>query len=266
MSEESTLGLALGGGAVLGAAHIGVLQALEESELEVTHLAGTSMGALVGSLFAFGITGAEIEALAEELRWPDVTGFLPSKLGLFSMDRLANTLRKHLGEVRVEDARVPLALLAADISTGEKVVMTDGDLATAATASACVPGLFIPIEREGRLLVDGGLLENLPVSPLRAWGVDRVIAVDVHMGRRFGPERCPTCSPTPWTWRWPARLGTVPGERIWSSPPRLHPGAGSRWRTSPPWCERDAGRLANPWIFERAPSGVTSGGRGPLQT
>jgi NTE family protein len=189
MSEESTLGLALGGGAVLGAAHIGVLQALEESELEVTHLAGTSMGALVGSLFAFGITGAEIEALAEELRWPDVTGFLPSKLGLFSMDRLANTLRKHLGEVRVEDARVPLALLAADISTGEKVVMTDGDLATAATASACVPGLFIPIEREGRLLVDGGLLENLPVSPLRAWGVDRVIAVDVHMGRRFHRPR-----------------------------------------------------------------------------
>jgi NTE family protein len=189
MSEGSTLGLALGGGAVLGAAHIGVLQALEESALEVTHLAGTSMGALVGSLFAFGLTGKEIEALAEELRWPDVTGFLPSRLGLFSMDRLANTLRRHLGEVNVEDARVPLALLAADISTGEKVVMTRGDLATAATASACVPGLFIPIERNGRLLVDGGLLENLPVSPLQAWGVDRIIAVDVHMGRRFHRPR-----------------------------------------------------------------------------
>jgi len=189
MPTDSTLGLALGGGAILGAAHIGVLQALEEGGVEVTHLAGASMGALVGSLFAFGLSGKEIESLAEELRWPDVTGFFPSKLGLFSMDRLQATLRRHLGDVRIEDARIPLALLATDISTGEKVVMTEGELATAATASACVPGLFIPVEREGRLLVDGGLLENLPVSPLRAWGVDRIVAVDVHMGRQFHRPR-----------------------------------------------------------------------------
>lgn len=85
----------------------------------------------------------------------------------------------------MEDARIPLALVATDVASGEKVVMTTGDLATAATASACVPGLFIPVEREGRLLVDGGLLENLPVSPLRDWGVKTAVAVDVHMGRRF---------------------------------------------------------------------------------
>ena len=189
MPTDSTLGLALGGGAILGAAHIGVLQALEEGGVEVTHLAGASMGALVGSLFAFGLSGKEIESLAEELRWPDVTGFFPSKLGLFSMDRLQATLRRQLGDVRIEDAGIPLALLATDISTGEKVVMTEGELATAATASACVPGLFIPVEREGRLLVDGGLLENLPVSPLRAWGVARIVAVDVHMGRQFHRPR-----------------------------------------------------------------------------
>jgi len=189
MKIDSTLGLALGGGAVLGAAHIGVLQALEEGGVQVTHLAGTSMGALVGSLYALGLSGKEIQSLAGELRWPDITGFYPSRLGLFSMDRLEATLRRYMGGARFQDARLPLALIATDISTGEKVVMSEGDLATAATASACVPGLFIPVERDGRLLVDGGLLENLPVSPLKAWGVDTVLAVDVHMGRRFHRPR-----------------------------------------------------------------------------
>jgi NTE family protein len=181
----STLGLALGGGAVLGAAHIGVLQAVEEVGLEVTHVSGTSMGALVATLFASGLSGKEIEALAEDLRWPDITGFSPSRLGLLSMERLESTLRRYVGDARMEAARIPIALVAADISSGEKVVMTRGGLATAAIASACVPGLFVPVEREGRLLVDGGLLENLPVSPLQHWEVDRIVAVDVHMGRRF---------------------------------------------------------------------------------
>lgn len=189
MSSDQTLGLALGGGAVLGASHIGVLQALDEAGLEITHLAGTSMGALVGSLYAFGLSGKEIESVAGELRWPDITGFVPSRLGLLSMDRMEATLRRHLGHARMEDARIPVALIAADIATGERVVLTEGDLATAATASACVPGLFIPVEREGRLLVDGGILENLPVSPLKEWGVERILAVDVHMGRRFHRPR-----------------------------------------------------------------------------
>ena len=183
--SSPTLGLALGGGAILGTAHIGVLQALEEQQVHVTHLAGTSMGAIVASFYAFGLTGREVERVAEELRWPDVTGFSPSKLGFLSMERLMDTLRRHLGAVRIEEATRRLALIATDIGTGEKVVMTEGDLATAAAASACVPGIFIPVEREGRLLVDGGILENLPVSPLETWGVHRIIAVDVHAGRRY---------------------------------------------------------------------------------
>lgn len=189
MAADSSLGLALGGGAILGAAHIGVLQALDEAGIEVTHLAGTSMGALVGALYASGLSGREIEEVAEGLRWPSVTGFVPSRLGLLSMDRMESLLRRHVGEVRMEDLPIRIALMAADISTGEKVVLTDGDLATAATASACVPGIFNPLEREGRLLVDGGILENLPVSPLRTWGVERIVAVDVHMGRRFHSPR-----------------------------------------------------------------------------
>lgn len=189
MAKKRGLGLALSGGAVLGAAHIGVLQALDERGLRVTHLAGTSMGALVGALYAHGLTGKQIEAIAEELRWPDLTGFYPSKLGFLSMDRLVGFLRRHLGEARMEETPVRLALVATDIGSGEKVVMTEGDLATAAAASACVPGIFIPVEREGRLLVDGGLMENLPTSPLREWGVSSILAVDVHMGRTFHQPR-----------------------------------------------------------------------------
>lgn len=185
MDVHDTLGLALSGGAVLGAAHIGVLKALDEGEYDVTHLAGTSMGAIISSFYAFGFSGQEIEAIAEELRWPDVTGFSPSKLGLLSMDRLVGVLRRHIGEVAMDEAPRKLALVATDIGTGEKVVLTEGELATAAAASACVPGIFIPVERDGRLLVDGGLVENLPVSPLKAWGVSPIIAVDVHMGRTY---------------------------------------------------------------------------------
>ncbi|MCJ7627121.1 MAG: patatin-like phospholipase family protein [Longimicrobiales bacterium] len=180
-----TLGLALSGGAVLGCAHIGVLKAFDEAGIRVTHLAGTSMGALVASFYAFGITGKEIEAIAEELRWPHVTKLSPTKLGFLSQGKLQETLRRHIGDVRIEDAPIPLAMIATDISSGEKVVMTEGNLAVAASASACFPGIFIPVERDGRLLVDGGLVENLPLSPLQGWGVDRIVAVDVFLGMTF---------------------------------------------------------------------------------
>lgn len=189
MSSGPTLGLALSGGAILGAAHIGVLKVLDEEGIAVTHLAGTSMGAIVAAFYAFGYRGEQIEEIAEELRWPHVTGFSPSRLGILSMDKLMATLRHHLGSVAMEDARIPLAVIATDIATGEKVVIREGDLASAVAASACVPGIFVPIEREGRLLVDGGLLENLPISPLKAWGVETVFAVDVHVGRRFHRPR-----------------------------------------------------------------------------
>lgn len=182
---SGTLGLALSGGAILGCVHIGVLQALDEAGIRITHLAGTSMGALIASFYAFGLSGAEIEEVAEDLRWPRITSLTPSKLGFLSQEKLRKTIRMHLGEARIEDARIPLAIVATDISSGEKVVMTRGDLASAATASACFPGIFVPVERDGRLLVDGGLVENLPLSPLQSWGVDRILAVDAFLGMTF---------------------------------------------------------------------------------
>lgn len=179
------LGVALGGGAVLGAAHIGVLKAFDDNGVSVSRLTGTSMGSLVASFYAYGLSGATIQAIAEELRWPHLTSISVSRLGFLSMKKLENTLRKHIGDARIEDAPIPVAFLAADITTGELVVLDRGDAASAAVASASVPGIFTPVEREGRLLVDGGIIENLPVSPLLDQGLDCLVGVDVHIGRRF---------------------------------------------------------------------------------
>jgi len=188
-SESPTLGLALSGGAVLGCAHIGVLQALDEAGIRVTHLAGTSIGALVVAFYASGYSGKEIQGIAEGLRWTDLARPSPSRLGILSQDRLRATLKARLGDAKLEDTAIRVAMVATDISTGEKVVMTEGDLVQAAAASACFPGIFLPVEREGRLLVDGGLTEHLPVSPLEEWGVDRVIAVDAFLGMTFQRPR-----------------------------------------------------------------------------
>jgi NTE family protein len=182
---NGTLGLALSGGAVLGCCQIGVLQALDEAGIKVTHLAGTSIGALVAAFYAFGLTPREIENVAGSITWADLTRPTPSRLGLLSQEGLRKILQSRIGSVRLEEAPIPLAMVATDISTGEKVVMTEGDLAVAASASACFPGIFVPVEREGRLLVDGGLVEHLPVSPLQAWGVDRILGVDVFLGMTF---------------------------------------------------------------------------------
>jgi len=186
---SSTLGLALSGGAVLGCAHIGVLKALDEASVRITHLSGTSMGALVAAFYAFGFDAARLEAIAGELRWPHVTRPAPSRLGFLSQEKLRQVLRRHLGDARMEDAEIPLAFVATDISSGEKVILDQGDLAVAASASACFPGIFVPAEIDGRLLVDGGLVENLPFSPLQDWGVDRIVGVDAYLGMTFNRPR-----------------------------------------------------------------------------
>lgn len=188
-SDQPTLGLALSGGAVLGCAHIGVLQAFDEAGIRVTHLAGTSIGALVAAFYASGYSGKEIQGIAEGLRWSDLARPSPSRLGLLSQDRLRATLGARLGDSKLGDTEIRTAMVATDISTGEKVVLTEGDLIQAASASSCFPGIFIPVELDGRLLVDGGLTEHLPVSPLKAWGVDRIIAVDAFIGMTFQRPR-----------------------------------------------------------------------------
>jgi len=189
INRDTRIGLALSGGAVLGAAHIGVLRAVKEYDIPISCITGTSIGAFVASLFAFGKEWEDIRKIALNLRWLDISRISLSKFGLLSNKKLAEVIYDILGQVKFENAKVPLAIIATDISTGERVILKEGDVAASVMASTCIPGLFVPVEIGGRLLVDGGITEIVPVSPLREMGADMVLAVNlVAKHRRRRPE------------------------------------------------------------------------------
>jgi len=183
--SDKKVGLALGGGATLGGAHVGVLRALEETEISIDYIAGTSIGAMVGALYAFGMPVDEIEQIALNLDWPDISGLALSKRGLLNNDEMGKLLDKHLGDVYFEDADIPFASVTTDISTGEKVILDEGDVSEAVKASTCIPVLFEPIEYNGRLLVDGGLKESVPLSAIQQMGAEYTLGVDLNAHRKY---------------------------------------------------------------------------------
>lgn len=182
---ERPVGLALSGGATLGAAHVGIFRALEERDVAVDRLAGTSIGAVAAALYAFRTPLAEIEEIALEMSWLSISSFRPSRLGLLANRRLGDVLHEAIGDPRLEDAAVPLAVVATDIARGERVVLDSGPVVPAVMASACVPGIFQPVEHAGRMLVDGGLVENLPGSAVRDLGARSVIGADLNTHRSY---------------------------------------------------------------------------------
>ena len=206
------IGLVLSGGGARGMAHVGVLKVLDELHVHLDAIAGTSMGAVVGGLYASGMSGREIEALLSSPDWRDafrervprddlsfrrkeedreflvnlplgVQGrelLLPT--GLVQEQKLTQLLRRVTLPVasitRFDELTIPFRAVATDLETGDPVVIDSGDLATALRASMSAPGVFAPVERNGRLLVDGGLVENLPIDVARAMHVDVLIVVD----------------------------------------------------------------------------------------
>lgn len=179
------VGLALGGGAILGTAHIGVLKAFDECGVEISAISGTSIGALFAALHAFGQSPTEIEEFAIHLDWLDVSGLSLSRFGLLSNEKLGESFKKAVGDVSFDDAKVPLAVVATDIGNGDKVIFKKGKVAPAIMASSCVPGIFTPVEIDDRLLVDGGLVENVPLSALKELHVDRIVGVDLNAKRQY---------------------------------------------------------------------------------
>lgn len=181
LKKGQKIGLALGGGAVLGAAHIGAIRAIEELGLEIAGIAGTSIGALIGALYACDNDFSSIEEIALDLSWSDISGFSFSKYALFSNRKIHDFLAEAIGkEASFSDGKVPLAIVSTNISTGEKVVLKDGDLAAAVMASTCLPGIYKPIEIDGKLLVDGGIVENVPITPLQEMGFEPIVAIDLN--------------------------------------------------------------------------------------
>lgn len=174
-----SVGLALGGGAVLGAAHVGVLRAANELAIETKALSGTSIGSFIAALHAFGMGWREIEDVALELDWFDLSGLTLSQFGLLSNKKFGGVVRDLLGKRRIEESPVPLAIVATDIGSGEKIVLKNGDVAEAVMASSCIPAVFKPVEIDGRMLVDGVLMENVPVAPLLESGMHPIVCVDL---------------------------------------------------------------------------------------
>lgn len=183
--ERATIGLALGGGAARGAAHIGVLRALQENGYAPDYIAGTSIGALVGGLYAFGVDLTEMRDAAAKLHWLDMAAATLSRFGLLSNAELGKMVTRFVGDRHLEEAEIPFAAIATDIHLGEAVVIKQGKLSDAIMASTAIPGIFVPTEIDGRLLVDGGLVENVPVSPLKAMGAELIVAVDINGARRY---------------------------------------------------------------------------------
>lgn len=179
--KKENIGLALGGGAVLGAAHIGVIRAVEEYNVPVKFISGTSIGALVAALYAFGKNWEEIQGIALKLNWLDLSGLTLSKYGLLSNEKIGNVIVEHLGDAIIEDSKIPLAIISTDISSGKVVVINKGSLADAVMASTCIPGVFIPVEKDNQLLIDGGIMENVPVLSLQEMGSDYNIGVDLNI-------------------------------------------------------------------------------------
>lgn len=171
------VGLALGGGFARGIAHLGVLRVLDEEKIPIDYLAGTSAGALLAASYASGHTIPEVVAQAKATRFRDFGQWKLSWMGLASNQRLEHYPRKYLGVTTFEQLRIPLAIAATDLGTGEPVYFTKGPLGPALRASCAYPGMFMPVEHEGRLLVDGFLAAPVPVDALKNMGADVIIAV-----------------------------------------------------------------------------------------
>jgi len=179
---KPSVGLALGGGAARGFAHIGVLQVLAKHGIEPDIIVGTSIGAVVGACYAHGKL-PEVETWARSLTARGVLGYLDVSLGgsgLIGGDRLATRLEDTLGDVLIEDLPKRYACIATELGTGHEIWLTHGRAVDAVRASYALPGIFTPVRLGGRWLVDGALVNPVPVSAARALGARLVIAVNLN--------------------------------------------------------------------------------------
>ncbi|TPM03141.1 MULTISPECIES: patatin family protein [unclassified Mesorhizobium] len=180
--KKTGISLALGGGCARGWAHIGVLRALDEAGIEVSMIAGTSIGALVGGCYLAGKLD-ELEEFARSLTRRRIFGLLDLKLrgsGLFGGMKLDARLREHVAGIRFEDLSKPFVAVASEIRTGHEIWLSNGSLITAMRASYALPGVFEPVTCNGRVLVDGALVNPVPVSVCRAYEQPLVVAVNLH--------------------------------------------------------------------------------------
>ncbi len=181
-AKRAKVGIVLSGGAARGIAHIGVLKCWKERNLPADLIVGTSVGAIVGGLFASGMPVKKIEGIGDELNWNKFVEVkvIPSRLlnltGIVSNERMSQFFNSYVGDKKFSDLKIPFVCVASDLKTGQKVIFREGKLIPAIRASSAIPGIFEPVEYKHRLLVDGGVVDNVPVDIAFSDGMDVVVA------------------------------------------------------------------------------------------
>ena len=173
--------LALGGGFARGFAHLGVLQVFEENHIAISHIAGTSVGSILGAAYASGAPLAQIMATCRTLKFRDIARWHVSRLGLATNHRLADLIDRVFVSRTFEQLRIPMAVVATNLNSGEAVVFTEGNMIDPIRASCAFPGIFEPVEIGTRWLVDGGLIAPVPTQAARNMGAKYVVGVSVGM-------------------------------------------------------------------------------------
>jgi NTE family protein len=180
--ERPRIGVALGGGFARGIAHIGVLRVLEAHGIPVDFIAGTSVGALIAATYASGTHLAEMERQGNATHFRDFGRWTLSRMGMASNEPLEDFLRKFTPAREFSEMKIPLSIVATDLLSGESVHFTEGEIGPALRASCAYPGLFLPVQYQGRILVDGFLTETVPSPAARQLGAEVVIGVHLEPG------------------------------------------------------------------------------------
>jgi NTE family protein len=183
---EPKVALVLGGGAARGFAHIGVIRVLEQERIPVDLVVGTSVGSLIGAIYASERDSFELEWTAFKLEQDDLFDFRIMNavvgMGYAKGEKLEAFVKTRVKQENIEQLKVPFAAVATDLNWGERVVIDRGPIARAVRASSAIPGIFEPVPHLGKFLVDGGVIDNIPVDVAREKGADLVIAVDISLG------------------------------------------------------------------------------------
>ena len=185
-NKKVKVGLALGGGASRGIAHIGVIKAFEENNIEFDFIAGTSVGSLIGAMYANNKTSDEMLEIAKSLKVKDIRQsrfFMPSKT-----KGIQELVKENLGDIDITECKKPFCAVAVDLKSAKELAITKGPLALAVAGSCAIPGVFNPVEFNDYHLVDGGIQNNIPSDIPRYFGCDYVVAVDVNSTRGGGTD------------------------------------------------------------------------------
>lgn len=190
MKKYKSLGFALGSGGSRGIAHIGFLQAMEEEGIVPDYISGCSMGSVVGMAYAAGMSPANMRDVAFSLKMIDLIDLTKKPGGLFDTRKIRKLLIKQVGDIEFDSLKIPFRCVAVDLRAQEVVEMSEGNVIDAVIASSSIPGVFKPTEKDGMRLIDGGVLERVPVKALQNMGAKQIVAVDV-LGQKACRPKCP---------------------------------------------------------------------------